>query len=206
VRDAFARAKNAQPCILFFDEFESIAPKRGGDSTGVSDRVVNTLLTAMDGVDDLEGVFVLASSNRPDVIDTALLRPGRLDKWLLCDFPDESERRDIVNVCTRKISVQSDYDLEQIVERTEGFNGADIQSIFSEAQIEEVRRRLEKDTEGGSGAVVLGGESLQMALESARPSLSGNERRRSQALMAKFAGGIDNDSLAGAKVPKVALK
>jgi peroxin-1 len=91
----FERAQAAKPCILFFDEFDSIAPKRGHDSTGVTDRVVNQLLTQMDGAEGLDGVYVLAATSRPDLIDPALLRPGRLDKSLLCDMPDEQERLEV---------------------------------------------------------------------------------------------------------------
>ena len=81
VRELFERAQAAAPALVFFDEFESLAPRRGQDSTGVTDRVVNQLLTQLDGVEGLEGVWVLAASSRPDLIDPALLRPGRLDRW-----------------------------------------------------------------------------------------------------------------------------
>ncbi len=92
----FERAQAAKPCILFFDEFDSIAPKRGHDHSGVTDRVVNQLLTQMDGAEGLEGVFVLAATSRPDLIDAALLRPGRLDKSLFCDIPLQAERFAVV--------------------------------------------------------------------------------------------------------------
>lgn len=95
VRDLFERASAAKPCVLFFDEFDSIAPKRGHDSTGVTDRVVNQMLTEMDGAQGLDGVYVLAATSRPDLIDPALLRPGRLDKSILCDMPAESDRREV---------------------------------------------------------------------------------------------------------------
>ena len=81
------RAQSAKPCILFFDEFDSLAPRRGHDSTGVTDRVVNQLLTQLDGVEGLDGVYILAATSRPDLIDPALLRPGRLDKCLFCGIP-----------------------------------------------------------------------------------------------------------------------
>jgi peroxin-1 len=84
VRALFARAVAAAPCLLFFDEFEAVAPRRGSDNTGVTDRVVNQLLTFLDGVEGLVGVYVLAATSRPDMIDPALLRPGRLDKQLYC--------------------------------------------------------------------------------------------------------------------------
>jgi len=95
VRDLFERASAAKPCVLFFDEFDSIAPKRGHDSTGVTDRVVNQLLTQMDGAEGLDGVYVLAATSRPDLIDSALLRPGRLDKALLCDMPNVNDRKEV---------------------------------------------------------------------------------------------------------------
>ncbi|RUS77223.1 hypothetical protein EGW08_015015, partial [Elysia chlorotica] len=87
VRDLFSRAQSVKPCILFFDEFDSIAPRRGHDSTGVTDRVVNQMLTQLDGVEGLQGVYVLGATSRPDLIDPALLRPGRLDKCIKCDLP-----------------------------------------------------------------------------------------------------------------------
>jgi len=100
VRDLFARAQSASPCILFFDEFDALAPKRGHDNTGVTDRVVNQLLTQLDGVEKLENVFILASTSRPDLIDAALLRPGRLDKCVYCPMPDE-----VYRVMTRLLTV-----------------------------------------------------------------------------------------------------
>ena len=89
VRDLFAKAQKARPCIIFFDEFDSLAPKRGHDSTGVTDRVVNQLLTQLDGVEQLDGVYLLAATSRPDLIDQALLRPGRLDSFLYVGYPNE---------------------------------------------------------------------------------------------------------------------
>lgn len=83
------RAQTARPCILFFDEFDALAPRRGHDSTGVTDRVVNQLLTQLDGVEGLEGVFILAATSRPSLIDPALLRPGRVDKCVYCPMPNE---------------------------------------------------------------------------------------------------------------------
>ena len=146
VRDLFERAEAARPCVLFFDEFDSIAPKRGHDSTGVTDRVVNQLLTQMDGAEGLSGVYVLAATSRPDLIDPALLRPGRLDKSLLCDMPDVEERIDILKAVTRKlhlapsiISTDSSGDnLREIAQRTEGYSGADLQAVVYNAQLEAI--------------------------------------------------------------------
>lgn len=105
VRAVFARAQAAAPCALFFDEFDSIAPQRGSgsDSTGVTERMVNQLLTELDGVERLQGVCVIAASNRPDLIDAALLRPGRLDRLIYCGFPTRDERLDILTSLFAKV-------------------------------------------------------------------------------------------------------
>ena len=155
VRDLFERAQAAKPCVLFFDEFDSIAPKRGHDSTGVTDRVVNQLLTLMDGAEGLSGVYVLAATSRPDLIDPALLRPGRLDKSILCDFPNLEERVDIIRAVGRKAKLseavlQSDEDLAEIAKRTEGFSGADLQALVSNAQLEAIQDVL-KDADHLAG-------------------------------------------------------
>ncbi|KNG49228.1 hypothetical protein TW65_04209 [Stemphylium lycopersici] len=150
VRDLFERAEAARPCVLFFDEFDSIAPKRGHDSTGVTDRVVNQLLTQMDGAEGLSGVYVLAATSRPDLIDPALLRPGRLDKSLLCDMPDVEERIDILRAVTAKLhlspsvmsSDDSGHNLREIASRTEGYSGADLQAVVYNAQLEAIHDAL----------------------------------------------------------------
>ncbi|KXN87354.1 Peroxisome biosynthesis protein PAS1 [Leucoagaricus sp. SymC.cos] len=138
IRDLFERASAAKPCVLFFDEFDSIAPKRGHDSTGVTDRVVNQLLTQMDGAEGLEGVYVLAATSRPDLIDSALLRPGRLDKSLLCNMPSKEERKDVCQAVSRKLSFSPSVDLEALAKQTEGFSGADLQALLYNAHLEVV--------------------------------------------------------------------
>ncbi|KAI8635471.1 AAA-domain-containing protein [Xylariaceae sp. FL1651] len=157
VRDLFERASAAKPCVLFFDEFDSIAPKRGHDSTGVTDRVVNQLLTQMDGAEGLLGVYVLAATSRPDLIDPALLRPGRLDKSLLCDFPNLEDRVDILQALGKKVKLSdellsSEDGLNELGKRTEGFSGADLQALMSNAQLEaihDVLNDLELQPSGG---------------------------------------------------------
>ncbi|KAG8525322.1 uncharacterized protein KY384_008966 [Bacidia gigantensis] len=146
VRDLFERAESARPCVLFFDEFDSIAPKRGHDSTGVTDRVVNQLLTQMDGAEGLTGVYVLAATSRPDLIDPALLRPGRLDKSLLCDMPKYVERLDIIRTLAKKLDFSprvqteksSSRNLAEIARRTEGYSGADLQAVVYNAHLEAI--------------------------------------------------------------------
>jgi peroxin-1 len=150
VRDLFERAQAARPCILFFDEFDSIAPKRGHDSTGVTDRVVNQLLTQMDGAEGLSGVYVLAATSRPDLIDPALLRPGRLDKSLLCDMPSHADRVDIIKAVSEKLKMNEEVAsrLGEIADQTEGFSGADLQAVVYNAHLEAVHDALGDRTTG----------------------------------------------------------
>ena len=146
VRDLFERAESAKPCVLFFDEFDSIAPKRGHDSTGVTDRVVNQLLTQMDGAEGLSGVYVLAATSRPDLIDPALLRPGRLDKSLLCDMPSLDDRLDILQALSKKLSISQDIldsphrseSLSEVARQTAGYSGADLQAVIYNAHLEAI--------------------------------------------------------------------
>lgn len=135
VRDLFDRAQAAKPCVLFFDEFDSIAPKRGHDSTGVTDRVVNQMLTQMDGAEGLDGVYVLAATSRPDLIDPALLRPGRLDKSLLCDMPTHEDRVGILQALSGKMHLAAEVDLAVLASRTAGFSGADMQALLYNAHL-----------------------------------------------------------------------
>lgn len=144
VRDLFERAQAAKPCVLFFDEFDSVAPKRGHDSTGVTDRVVNQLLTQMDGAEGLSGVYVLAATSRPDLIDPALLRPGRLDKSLLCAMPNEQDREDILRALSTKLRMNRDAlaRLRSVAKETDGYTGADLQAFIYNAHLEAIHDAL----------------------------------------------------------------
>lgn len=147
VRDLFTRAQAARPCILFFDEFDSLAPRRGHDRTGATDRVVNQILTQLDGVETLQGVYVLAASSRPDLIDPALLRPGRIDKILLCDIPSEDERKEILTALTHNLPLSKEANLQDIATRAVSFTGADIKALLYNAQLLAVNRTLEQKQE-----------------------------------------------------------
>lgn len=146
VRELFERATAAKPCILFFDEFDSVAPKRGHDSTGVTDRIVNQLLTQMDGAEGLDGVYVLAATSRPDLIDPALLRPGRLDKSVLCEMPNYENRLDILKTILKsnKFSVAEDVDLGEIARKAAKFSGADLQALIYNSYLKAVHEDLAK--------------------------------------------------------------
>ncbi|KAF7362140.1 putative peroxisomal biogenesis AAA ATPase pex1 [Mycena venus] len=139
VRDLFERASAAKPCVLFFDEFDSIAPKRGHDSTGVTDRVVNQMLTQMDGAEGLDGVYVLAATSRPDLIDSALLRPGRLDKSLLCDMPNLEDRKDRSHA---KWPFPRAWISTSSLPPQEGYSGADLQALLYNAHLEVVHSSI----------------------------------------------------------------
>ncbi|KAG7860104.1 hypothetical protein KL919_002809 [Ogataea angusta] len=151
IRELFDRAQSAKPCILFFDEFDSIAPKRGHDSTGVTDRVVNQLLTQMDGAEGLDGVYVLAATSRPDLIDSALLRPGRLDKAILCDLPDYDNRLDILQTVASKFKVSDECQLEHFAHKLEGYSGADLQAFVYNAYLKAVHDSLDQLTDMNEG-------------------------------------------------------
>ncbi|KAJ8904654.1 hypothetical protein NDN08_001172 [Rhodosorus marinus] len=209
VRDAFTRASAARPCILFFDEFESVAPKRGGDTTGVSDRIVNTLLTSMDGVEALEGVFVIGATSRPDLIDPALLRPGRLDKWISIDVPDEKEREDILRVVSAELALADDVDLELLARETPNYTGADLQALMYSAQLKLMQGTGDEDDEeitSGEGKSV-SMENVEDALAESRPSLSSSDIAGYRKKMERFyTGGGTGLDLSGPKQPNVSLK
>jgi len=142
VRQLFARASASSPCVVFFDELDALCPRRSadGDSDGGSaSRLVNQLLTEMDGLESRRGVFVIAATNRPDVIDPAMLRPGRLDKLIAVDLPDAAGRADILRaIChSQHIPLAASVDLAGIASdpRCEGFSGADLAALVKEAAV-----------------------------------------------------------------------
>lgn len=146
VREVFKKARQASPCIVFFDELDALAPLRGsGDSTHVSERVVSQFLTEMDGIEDLKGVVVLGATNRPDIIDPALLRAGRFDVVLELPVPDRAGRLAIFQVHTRGKPLSSDVDLEVLADQSEGLVGADIEAICRQAAMLAIREFLEQN-------------------------------------------------------------
>lgn len=190
VRDVFQRASVAAPCVLFFDEFDAIAPKRGHDNTGVSDRVVNQLLTELDGVEGLKGVVVVGATSRPDLIDPALLRPGRLDKLLYCDFPSEEERHEILLSLSRKLKLSDDVDLKSLAKNTDGFSGADLGALLADAQLIAAHEALGKTHQGRTiESLYITAEYLGRSVLEARPSVGASERLRLEAIYKRFQGG-----------------
>ncbi|KAK3228220.1 hypothetical protein Dsin_008082 [Dipteronia sinensis] len=150
VREIFDKARQSAPCVLFFDELDSIATQRGGsvgDAGGAADRVLNQLLTEMDGMTAKKTVFIIGATNRPDIIDPALLRPGRLDQLIYIPLPDEASRLQIFKACLRKSPVSSDVDLAALARYTHGFSGADITEICQRACKYAIRENIEQDIE-----------------------------------------------------------
>ncbi len=142
VREVFKKARQTSPTIIFFDEIDSIASKRGlGEDSRVTERVVNQLLTEMDGLEDLHDVVIIAATNRPDMIDTALLRPGRFDRIILASIPDEKTRKDIFKVHTKEMPLKN-VDLDDLAKQTKGYVGADIESVCREAAILALREDI----------------------------------------------------------------
>ncbi len=145
IREVFKKARQVAPCILFIDEIDSIATKRGSRmDSGVGDRVVNQLLTELDGIESLEGVTVIAATNRPDLIDPALLRPGRIDRSIEVEVPEIEAREKIFEVHTREMPAE-DIDLEQLAEDADGYVGSDIEAVCREAGM--IALRGDPDTE-----------------------------------------------------------
>ncbi|KAL0038235.1 hypothetical protein WJX79_009619 [Trebouxia sp. C0005] len=150
VREIFDKARQSAPCVLFFDELDSIANQRGsssGDAGGAADRVLNQLLTEMDGMNSKKTVFIIGATNRPDIIDSALLRPGRLDQLIYIPLPDEGSRTQIFKAVLRKSPVADDVDTALLVKYTNGFSGADITEICQRACKYAIRENIEKDIE-----------------------------------------------------------
>ncbi|MEM2489347.1 MAG: CDC48 family AAA ATPase, partial [Thermoplasmata archaeon] len=144
IREVFKKAKQSAPAIVFLDEIDAIAPRRGAyTDSGVTERIVNQLLTSMDGIENMEGVVVIASTNRPDIIDTALLRPGRFDRMIYIPVPDKEARLKILKVHTRNMPLGSDVNLEKLAERMENYVGADIENVCREAGMFAIRENSE---------------------------------------------------------------
>ena len=149
IRSLFIRAKNSSPCIIFFDELDALVPKRSSENNNSSERVVNQLLTEMDGLEDRKQIFIIAATNRPDIIDPAMLRPGRLDKLLYVPLPDYEDRCSILETITKNLVLSADVDFKKINDdkRMEGFSGADIAALVRESQLHALKRLNQKEKE-----------------------------------------------------------
>ncbi|MEM3326788.1 MAG: AAA family ATPase, partial [Thermoproteus sp.] len=190
VREIFKRARMAAPCVVFFDEIDSIAPARGsrlGDS-GVTDRIVNQLLAEMDGIGALKNVVVMAATNRPDILDPALLRPGRFDRIIYVPPPDEKARLEIFKVHTKRVKLCDEaaskdgkckkedvVDLAELAKMTEGYTGADIAALVREAAMLALRETIR---ERAGSARPVSRQHFMEAMKRIPPSLTKEDIRR----------------------------
>jgi len=143
VREIFKKARQTAPTIVFFDEIDALAPKRGGYSgSHVTETVVNQILTEMDGIESLDNVIVIGATNRFDMIDTSLLRPGRFDRLLLVPIPDKKSRKDIFAIHTKGMPLAKDVNLDDLVKKTDGYSGADIEAVCREAGMNALREDI----------------------------------------------------------------
>jgi len=168
IRDVFKIARLSSPCIIFFDELEAIAGQRGGSETNVTERVLSQMLTEMDGIEELRGVVVLGATNRPDLLDPALLRAGRFEVRLELPVPDAESRRAIFGVHMRTKPLAEDVDLDELVRSTEGFVGADIEAVCRRAAMAAISDFLERDGAKDPASLKLERRHFDSAVESVR--------------------------------------
>ena len=199
VREVFEKARSNAPTVVFFDEIDSIAGKRGQNSgdSGVGERVVSQLLTELDGLEELEDVVVIATTNRPDLIDPALVRPGRLDRHIHVPVPDEGGRRKILEVHTRNKPLADDVDLDKLARKTEGYVGADLEALTREATMAATREFIGSvdpdDVDDSVGNVRITSEHFEHALEEVAASVDDATRERYEQLEEQF-GSRDTDN------------
>ncbi|KAH8920502.1 AAA-domain-containing protein [Atractiella rhizophila] len=194
VRQVFARARASNPCIIFFDELDALVPRRDDSLSESSARVVNTLLTELDGLSPRGSVYVIAATNRPDMIDPAMARPGRLDKLLYVDFPTPSERADILLAQTKRgqgTPLAADVDLVAIAhdERCDGFTGADLSALVREAAVSSLREVLGVNC--GTPMLMdvdVKARHFEAALNKVAPSVNKKQRKKYEDLRVKMHG------------------
>lgn len=172
VREVFRKARQVAPCIIFFDEIDSLAPKRGGGGNEVTERVVSQFLTELDGIEDMRGVVVLAATNRPDRLDPALLRTGRFDFWVELPVPDKDARLAILRIHTKSMPLAQSVDLPTLAVATEGLVGADLEGLCQRAALLAIRESLEtnRDPAALMEALCITQSHFDQALVSKKPS------------------------------------
>ena len=182
IREVYKKARQAAPCIVFLDEIDALAPQRGdGGGNHVTERVVSQLLTELDGIEELHGVVTLATTNRPDILDSALLRPGRFDLQIEIGLPDAATRRAILAIHTGRQPLADDVDLDALTARTENCMGADLAGICREAGMEAIRRLIARD-----GAVNLDMSQLKVTQSDLFAGLARNAGRHADEEMARL--------------------
>ncbi|MFC6733323.1 CDC48 family AAA ATPase [Haladaptatus sp. GCM10025893] len=182
IRQTFRKARQVAPTVIFFDELDSLAPSRGRDvGSNVSERVVNQLLTELDGLEDRGNVMVIAATNRPDMIDPALIRSGRFDRLVLIGEPSEEGREEILEIHTKNMPLAADVSLKEIAEITEGYVGSDLESIAREAAIQALREDDDAD--------VVEMRHFRKAMENVRPTINDDMMEYFERMKDEFKGG-----------------
>jgi transitional endoplasmic reticulum ATPase len=186
IREVFKKAKQVSPCIIFFDEIDAIAPVRGMDSSSrAMERVVNQLLVEMDGLEVLKDVVVVAATNRPDMIDPALIRSGRFDRAVFIGLPTKDGREEILKIHTRNIPLSDDVDIIEIADQTDGYVGSDLEAICREAVLLAMREDFNAKT--------VEMNHFRNALKNVRPALNENIQEYYQQMEAQFKGGVKTE-------------
>ncbi len=179
IRKVFQRARQVSPAIIFFDEIDSIAPRRGlSADSHVTERVVNQLLTELDGMEEMHDVVIIGATNRPDILDTALLRPGRFDRIILVQAPDKEARKRILEVHTKGMPLAKTVDLNKLAETAEGFVGADIEGVCKEAAMLALRKNID--------AKEIAMKDFEDAIQKVGPSVTKEISKSYEDLMDKF--------------------
>jgi transitional endoplasmic reticulum ATPase len=192
VRDMFRKARQVAPCIIFFDEIDSLAPRRGGvGDSHVTERVVSQLLTELDGLEELRDVVVIAATNRPDLIDPALLRPGRIERHIYIPPPDKEARKEIFKIHLRGKPLAEDVKIEELAERTDGYTGADIEALCREAGMLAIREAVskakdEKEIKEIAKNIKIEKRHFEEAFKKVKPSLTREDLKRYESLIKDF--------------------
>jgi transitional endoplasmic reticulum ATPase len=203
IRETFRKAKQAAPTVIFFDEIDSIAPQRSSASdTHVSERVVSQILTELDGVEELKDVIIVAATNRPDMVDPALLRPGRFDRLIYIKQPDSTSREKIFEIHTQGKPLAEDVNLSDLADMTEGYVGADIEGICREAAMLALREIVtpgvgRKDIEKRAGEVRISKKHFERAIRRVKPTTSRENLstyEQSAELFAKYATEFEEEA------------
>ncbi len=167
LREIFRKAKQSAPSIIFFDEIDAMTHSRGTSRTEVVDTLVSQLLTEMSGIEEIKGVVIMAATNRPDIVDTSLLRPGRFDRHILISAPEEKGRVEILKVHTKNVPIDKNVKVEEIAKKTKNFSGADLESLCKEATMLALRESLK-----GKGTDKVTKKHFDEVLKDMRPSIS----------------------------------
>merc|ERR1712222_279417 len=194
VREVFDKARSAAPCVLFFDELDSIGTARGspqGDAGGAGDRVMNQLLTEIDGVGAKKNVFFVGATNRPELLDEALLRPGRLDQLIYIPLPDLPARQSILEATLKKSPVAPNVPMPFLAQKTEGFSGADLAELCQRAAKAAIRdaiaaEELKDQNDGMDSDVEIGRKHFEEAFAGARRSVANNDLAKYDQFRKKF--------------------